>query len=74
MVKLDDIKELLEAEGFTDTEIVAGTDLCNDLGMDSTEIVELCVTVEKKFNTSLDPDHFETVGELVEEINNHREA
>jgi acyl carrier protein len=74
MVKLEDIKVLMETEGFSDTEITAGTNLNDDLGMDSTEIVDLCVTVEKEFKIILDPDHFETVGELISEINKSEEA
>ena len=56
---------------IAESEIMENKDLFNDLGADSLDFVELCVTLEREFNVKLneeDTAKVKTVGDLYELI------
>ncbi|MCU0289530.1 MAG: acyl carrier protein [Acidobacteria bacterium] len=69
MANFDEVKKLMETMGFTGYQFTEDTDLYKDLGVDSTEIVDICVKAEKHFGIKLVPDSFFTLGQMVSEIN-----
>ncbi|HLP44919.1 MAG TPA: acyl carrier protein [Candidatus Deferrimicrobium sp.] len=72
MADFEEVKQLMKTMGFAGYEFHENTDLYKDLGVDSTEIVDICVKAEKHFGVKLIPDSFCTLGEMVSEINKLR--
>ena len=64
----DTVIELIEAH-FEATDVDADTNLINELGMDSLELLNIVVKIENKLHISINDDAFEpapvTVGDLV---------
>ena len=57
-----------------ESEITEDKSFFNDLGADSLDFVELCVTLEREFNVKLseeDTSKVKTVGDLYELIEKH---
>ena len=60
---------LLEELGFDPAEIEQDTRLREDLAIDSTELVEIAVAIERRVPVSIDAGHFQaldTFGEMVD--------
>ena len=68
----DKAKALISSKmKIAESEITENKDLFNDLGADSLDFVELCVTLEREFNVKLseeDTAKVKTVGDLYELI------
>ncbi len=67
---LDKVKELLSAQFEVDVEtITAETDIIDDLGADSLDLVDMLMTLEDEFSIGEVPDEMiekiRTVGQLV---------
>ncbi|MDR0958932.1 MAG: acyl carrier protein [Propionibacteriaceae bacterium] len=61
------IEVIREHHHLPDAAITADTDLADDLGLNSFEIVELCSMIEERLNVRIDLDHLSkatTVGDL----------
>ena len=59
---------------IAESEIAENKSFFNDLGADSLDFVELCVTLEREFNIKLSEDEtakVNTVGDLYELIEKH---
>jgi acyl carrier protein len=59
---------------IAESEITENKSFFNDLGADSLDFVELCVTLEREFNVKLSEDEtakVNTVGDLYELIEKH---
>ena len=69
---LDTLKSILEAQLDIDPEsITEDTNIMDDLGADSLDIVELMMTVEEEFDITInesDAQSFKTVGDVVNYI------
>ena len=69
---LDTLKSILEEQLDIDPEsITEDTDIMDDLGADSLDIVELMMTVEEEFDITInesDAQSFKTVGDVVNYI------
>ena len=69
---LDTLKSILEEQLDIDpAEITESTDIMDDLGADSLDIVELMMTVEEEFDITIDEgdaQNFKTVGDVVNYI------
>lgn len=65
----DKIREILAAQLDIDPEsITEGTDIAEDLGADSLDVVELMMSVEEEFDIEIGDDdisHFKTVADVV---------
>ena len=64
------IQEILSDMGVDFDEINAETHLENELGIDSTEMVELVLNLERKFNTRFEKNKINTVGNIINSIKN----
>ncbi len=63
------IKQIIADQTATTEPLTLDTDLLNELALDSLEIVEIGVTIEKKFGRKLPIDRLRqciTLGELIE--------
>ena len=71
----DKAKALISSKMKLDeSEITEDKSFFNDLGADSLDFVELCVTLEREFNVKLseeDTSKVKTVGDLYELIEKH---
>ena len=71
----DKTKALISSKlKIAESEITENKHLFNDLGADSLDFVELCVTLEHEFNIKLseeDTAKVKTVGDLYELIETH---
>ncbi|NLG53103.1 MAG: acyl carrier protein [Clostridiales bacterium] len=69
---LDKIKEILEAQlDIEPDNISESTNIADDLGADSLDIVELIMSVEEEFQITIsdeDAQKFKTVGDVVSYI------
>lgn len=69
---IDTLKNILEAQLDIDpSEISESTNIMEDLGADSLDIVELMMTVEEEFDITIedsDAQLFKTVGDVVNYI------
>ncbi len=71
MATLDTIKEVLQENLDIDPENVTEDSTFDDLGIDSLDMVELICDLEEKCNVDFgEPEGLETVGDLVEYIDN----
>ena len=71
MATLDTIKEVLQENLDIDPENVTEDSTFDDLGIDSLDMVELICDLEEKCNVDFgEPEGLETVGYLVEYIDN----
>ncbi|GAA2249563.1 hypothetical protein GCM10010145_16240 [Streptomyces ruber] len=64
----EEVVTVLRGIGFRDDELTDGTVLAADLGIDSTELVEIVVALEQHFGIRVDMDEegaFRTFGDLV---------
>ncbi|NGO11148.1 acyl carrier protein [Streptomyces sp. HC44] len=64
----EEVVTVLREIGFRDDELADTTGLSEDLGIDSTELVEIVVALEQHFDISIDMDAeggFRTLGDLV---------
>lgn len=69
---IDTLKNILEAQLDIDpSEVTESTNIMDDLGADSLDIVELMMTVEEEFDITIedsDAQTFKTVGDVVNYI------
>ena len=71
MATLDTIKEVLHENLDIDPENVTEDSTFDDLGIDSVDMVELICDLEEKCDVDFgEPEGLETVGDLVEYIDN----
>ena len=71
MATLDTVKEVLESNLDIDPENVTEDATFDDLGIDSLDMVELICDLEEKCDVDFgEPEGLETVGDLVEYIDN----
>ncbi len=71
MATLDTIKEVLQENLDIDPENVTEDSTFDDLGIDSLDMVELICDLEEKCSVDFgEPEGLETVGDLVEYIDN----
>lgn len=71
MATLDTIKEVLEENLDIEPETVTEESTFDDLGIDSLDMVELICDLEEKCDVDFgEPEGLETVGDLVEYIDN----
>ena len=71
MATLDTVKEVLESNLDIDPENVTEDATFEDLGIDSLDMVELICDLEEKCDVDFgEPEGLETVGDLVEYIDN----
>lgn len=72
MNTFEKVKEvLLENLGCSEEEVEMDSNLIEDLGADSLDIVELSLVLEDEFDTTVEDEDFEelqTVGDIVEYI------
>ena len=72
---LDKTKALISSKlKIAESEITENKHFFNDLGADSLDFVELCVTLEHEFNIKLSEDEtakVKTVGDLYELMETH---
>lgn len=66
---LEKLKEIfIESTGITDIEITKGTNLKNDLGLNSFDLAQLVCAIEDEFDIEI-PDRaikdFKTVGDVI---------
>ncbi|MBO7739553.1 MAG: acyl carrier protein [Oscillospiraceae bacterium] len=66
---LDKIKSILSAQfGIDEDQITENTDVVNDLGADSLDVVEMMMSVEDEFGLMIEDEEFaemRTVGDVV---------
>ena len=71
---LDKIKSILSSQfGIDEDQINENTDVVNDLGADSLDVVELMMSVEDEFGIMIEDEEiaeFKTVGDVVNYIEN----
>lgn len=71
MATLDTIKEVLEENLDIEPETVTEESTFDDLGIDSLDMVELICDLEEKCDVDFgEPEGLQTVGDLVEYIDN----
>ena len=71
MATLDTIKEVLQENLDIEPETVTEESTFDDLGIDSLDMVELICDLEEKCDVDFgEPEGLETVGDLVEYIDN----
>ena len=72
---LDKIKSILSAQfGIDEDQITENTDVVNDLGADSLDVVEMMMSVEDEFGLMIEDEEIaemRTVGDAVNYIENH---
>lgn len=74
---LDDLKSILSDQLDVDPDSINNdTDLADDLGADSLDVVDLVMTLEEEFDIEIPDEDIETmttVGEIVEYISSKTE-
>ena len=74
---LDDLKNILSDQLDVDPDTINDdTDLADDLGADSLDVVDLVMTLEEEFDIEIPDEDIETmttVGEIVEYISSKTE-
>ena len=72
---LDKIKSILSSQfGIDEDQISENTDIVNDLGADSLDVVELMMSIEDEFGLMVEDEEvaeMKTVGDVVNYIENH---
>ena len=72
---LDKIKSILSSQfGIDEDQISENTDVVNDLGADSLDVVEMMMSVEDEFGLLIGDEEIaemRTVGDVVNYIENH---
>lgn len=72
---LDKIKSILSSQfGIDEDQISENTDVVNDLGADSLDVVEMMMSVEDEFGLMIEDEEIaemKTVGDVVNYIENH---
>lgn len=72
---LDKIKSILSSQfGIDEDQISENTDIVNDLGADSLDVVELMMSIEDEFGLMVEDEEIaemKTVGDVVNYIENH---
>ena len=72
---LDKIKSILSSQfGIDEDQITENTDVVNDLGADSLDVVEMMMSVEDEFGLMIEDEEMaemKTVGDVVNYIENH---
>ena len=72
---LDKIKSILSSQfGIDEDQITENTDIVNDLGADSLDVVEMMMSVEDEFGLMIEDEEIaemRTVGDVVNYIENH---
>ncbi len=72
---MEKIRAIIASQMDIDEDkITAQTDIAEDLGADSLEIVELMMSVEEEFNVTVDEEEvrkFKTVGDVARYIDEH---
>ncbi len=72
---LDKIKSILSSQfGIDEDQISENTDVVNDLGADSLDVVEMMMSVEDEFGLMIEDEdiaEMKTVGDVVNYIENH---
>lgn len=72
---LDKIKSILSSQfGIDEDQITENTDVVNDLGADSLDVVEMMMSVEDEFGLMIEDEEIaemKTVGDVVNYIENH---
>ena len=72
---LDKIKSILSSQfGIDEDQITENTDVVNDLGADSLDVVEMLMSVEDEFGLMIEDEEIadmKTVGDVVNYIENH---
>ncbi|MBR6522428.1 MAG: acyl carrier protein [Oscillospiraceae bacterium] len=72
---LDKIKSILSSQfGIDEDQITENTDVVNDLGADSLDVVEMMMSVEDEFGLMIEDEEIaemRTVGDVVNYIENH---
>ena len=72
---LDEIKSILSSQfGIDEDQITENTDVVNDLGADSLDVVEMMMSVEDEFGLMIEDEEIaemRTVGDVVNYIENH---
>ena len=72
---LDKIKSILSAQfGIDEDQITENTDVVNDLGADSLDVVEMMMSVEDEFGLMIEDEEIaemKTVGDVVNYIESH---
>ncbi len=74
---LDRIQEILVGMGFEADEVTAEASLIEDLGLDSTERVELAVALQKEFSVGVarkDLDDLGTISAIAAHVEQRRKA
>ena len=72
---LDKIKSILSSQfGIDEDQITENTDVVNDLGADSLDVVEMLMSVEDEFGLMIEDEEIaemKTVGDVVNYIESH---
>jgi len=68
----EEIKSFLKKEGFDEAAITPHTLLIDNLGIDSTEMVDLCCKLSKLYSITLHPGAFNSIAELITAIESLR--
>ena len=72
---LDKIKSILSSQfGIDEDQITENTDVVNDLGADSLDVVEMMMSIEDEFGMMIEDEEIaemRTVGDVVNYIENH---
>ncbi|MBR6654042.1 MAG: acyl carrier protein [Oscillospiraceae bacterium] len=72
---LDKIKSILSSQfGIDEDQITENTDVVNDLGADSLDVVEMMMSVEDEFGLMIEDEEIaemKTVGDVVNYIESH---
>lgn len=72
---LEKIKSILSSQfGIDEDQISENTDVVNDLGADSLDVVELMMSIEDEFGLMIEDEEIaemKTVGDVVNYIENH---
>ena len=72
---LDKIKSILSSQfGIDEDQITENTDVVNDLGAESLDVVEMMMSVEDEFGLMIEDEEIaemRTVGDVVNYIENH---
>jgi len=72
---LDKIKSILSSQfGIDEDQITENTDVVNDLGADSLDVVEMMMSVEDEFGLMIEDEEIaemKTVGDVVSYIETH---
>ena len=73
---LDKIKSILSSQfGIDEDQITENTDVVNDLGADSLDVVEMLMTIEEEYGIVVPDDAittFKTVGDVARYLENNQ--